>query len=59
MTAHELRNIASTISNAVEIIRLTRGDNPVTAKAIQVIKRQLEELLRLADELAGKPLPPN
>jgi signal transduction histidine kinase/ActR/RegA family two-component response regulator len=50
--AHELRNPLAPISNAVEIIRRV-GDNdtPLRNRALDIMNRQLRQMVRLIDDL--------
>jgi signal transduction histidine kinase len=49
--AHELRNPLAPIRNAVEIMRLARGQGEVVERARAIIERQLEQMVRLVDDL--------
>ena len=49
--AHELRNPLAPIRNAVEILRLSSGDNPATGEVCAVMERQVGNLIRLVDDL--------
>ena len=51
MLAHELRNPLAPIRNAVQILRLKRGDGPALDSASQMIERQVGQMVRLVDEL--------
>ena len=51
MLAHELRNPLAPISNAVHILQLPEKDPAQRAWAIEVIGRQLTQLVRLVDDL--------
>ncbi len=50
MLAHELRNPLAPIRNAVEIMRMS-DDLAVHAKARELVRRQVEHLARLVDDL--------
>jgi signal transduction histidine kinase len=49
--AHELRNPLAPIRNAVEILRLSRVEDPNVKWAREVIMRQTDHLTRLVDDL--------
>jgi len=49
--AHELRNPLAPIRNALEIIRLARDDPEKTARAREMMQRQLTQMVRLVDDL--------
>ena len=49
--AHELRNPLAPISNALQILRLSRGDAESAEFATTVMERQLGQLVRLVDDL--------
>jgi PAS domain S-box-containing protein len=49
--AHELRNPLAPIRNAVQILRLAEGDRAITEQARQTIERQLQQMVRLVDDL--------
>ncbi len=51
MLSHELRNPLAPISNAVHLLRLQKGENPIQQQAREVIERQLGQLSRLVDDL--------
>ena len=51
MLAHELRNPLAPIRNAVEILRLLNIPEPTLKWANAVITRQVEQLVRLVDDL--------
>ena len=51
MLAHELRNPLAPISNAVHILQLSEKDPAKLKWAIEVIGRQLTQLVRLVDDL--------
>jgi signal transduction histidine kinase/DNA-binding NarL/FixJ family response regulator len=51
MLAHELRNPLAPISNAVHILRVSDGDSAKLAWARELIARQLNQLVRLVDDL--------
>lgn len=49
--AHELRNPLAPIRNAVQVLRLTRGDGEALASASEMMERQVGQLVRLVDDL--------
>jgi PAS domain S-box-containing protein len=49
--AHELRNPLAPLSNAVQILRRSAGDAGVTAKARDLIERQVMHMSRLVNDL--------
>ena len=51
MLAHELRNPLAPISNALEAIRLGRGDAAETAEALDIAGRQVRHMARILDDL--------
>ncbi len=51
MLAHELRNPLASIYNAVHIVHLTSPQNPTLKRANDMIGRQVQQLIRLVDDL--------
>ena len=51
MLAHELRNPLAPIRSAVELLRLTRGNNGVENEVTEIIARQVGHMSRLIDGL--------
>jgi len=49
MLAHELRNPLAPIRNALQIIRITAGDD--VSDAAELMERQISQLVRLVDDL--------
>jgi signal transduction histidine kinase len=49
--AHELRNPLAPIRNALEILRLARDDPVATQKAREMMERQVNQMVRLVDDL--------
>ncbi len=49
--AHELRNPLAPITNAVEILRRSAADNAVQQRALQIMSRQVQQMVRLIDDL--------
>jgi len=51
LLAHELRNPLAPISNAVQVLRLKRGNQQVVQSASEMIERQVGQMVRLVDDL--------
>ena len=51
MVSHELRNPLSPILNAVYLLRLQGGENPLQREALGMIERQAVHLARIVDDL--------
>jgi signal transduction histidine kinase/DNA-binding response OmpR family regulator len=51
MLAHELRNPLAPIRNAVQVLRLCGGDPSKTSSVHDLIERQVQQLVRLVDDL--------
>jgi len=49
--AHELRNPLAPITNAVEILRRSAAENAVQQRALQIMSRQVQQMVRLIDDL--------
>ena len=49
--AHELRNPLAPLRNAVEILRMARNDPAMSQKALDMMDRQLRQMVRLVDDL--------
>jgi signal transduction histidine kinase len=49
--AHELRNPLAPITNAVEILRRAANENPAQQRALQIMSRQVQQMVRLIDDL--------
>jgi signal transduction histidine kinase/ActR/RegA family two-component response regulator len=49
--AHELRNPLAPITNAVEILRRAGLENPIHQRALQIMSRQVHQMVRLIDDL--------
>jgi PAS domain S-box-containing protein len=49
--AHELRNPLAPIRNAVELLRRSDGDSMLIEQARSVMERQIEQMVRLVDDL--------
>jgi PAS domain S-box-containing protein len=51
LLAHELRNPLAPISNALRILELTHGDSDAVQSAIEMMRRQVGQLVRLVEDL--------
>ena len=51
MLSHELRNPLAPLSNAVQLLRLHKNDDPVQQQAHGIIERQVGQLKHLVDDL--------
>jgi len=51
MLAHELRNPLGPISNAVEILARVQDGQPVPRPILDIIRRQVQQMVRLLDDL--------
>ncbi len=49
--AHELRNPLAPIRNGLELLRLASGDPNTIAQAREMMERQLDQMVRLVDDL--------
>ena len=49
--AHELRNPLAPIRNALQILRLSRGDEQLAEQAHSMMERQTQQMVRLIDDL--------
>ena len=49
--AHELRNPLAPIRNALHIMRLTRGNGEAAHAASEMMERQVDQMVRLVDDL--------
>lgn len=49
--AHELRNPLAPMRNALQILRMKGGDAPVLGQALDIMERQLQQMVRLVDDL--------
>jgi signal transduction histidine kinase/ActR/RegA family two-component response regulator len=49
--AHELRNPLAPITNAVEILRRSGSGNPTQQRALEIMSRQVQQMVRLIDDL--------
>jgi len=51
MLGHELRNPLAPILNAIQVIRLHSGEDPVLKRTTDVVERQTRHMTRLIDDL--------
>ena len=51
MLAHELRNPLAPIRNALQILQFTGGDRETSQAAIDMMDRQVSQMVRLVDDL--------
>jgi len=51
--AHELRNPLTPLRNGIEIIRQAASGKPTLARTVDMMSRQILQLVRLVDELVG------
>ncbi len=51
MLAHELRNPLAPLRNAIEMVRLSADDPHVVASVRGIMERQVEQMVRLTDDL--------
>jgi PAS domain S-box-containing protein len=49
--AHELRNPLAPLRNGLQILRLSHGDPPATGQALDMMERQLSQMVHLVDDL--------
>ena len=49
--AHELRNPLAPMSNMLEVVKRANGDGSVLRRAYDTIERQLDQMVRLVDDL--------
>ena len=49
--AHELRNPLAPLRNALEILKRADGNSPTAAEARRMMERQLQQMVRLVDDL--------
>jgi PAS domain S-box-containing protein len=49
--AHELRNPLAPLSNTLEILKRAGGNSETVRQAVETMKRQLEQMVRLVDDL--------
>ena len=51
MLAHELRNPLAPIRNVLQVMRLTGGNRDAVASAVEMLERQVNQIVRLVDDL--------
>ena len=51
MLAHELRNPLAPIRNALQIVRLSKGNEEAVQSASEMMERQIRHMVRLVDDL--------
>ncbi len=49
--AHELRNPLAPIRSGLHVVKLARGDQQTAERAVDVMERQIEHMVRLVDDL--------
>ena len=49
--AHELRNPLAPITNALEILRRAGHENPLHRRSLEIMARQVQQMVRLIDDL--------
>jgi len=49
--AHELRNPLAPMSNMLEVLKRANGDREILSRAHETIERQLDQMVRLVDDL--------
>jgi len=49
--AHELRNPLAPMSNMLEVVKRANGDGEILKRAYETIERQLDQMVRLVDDL--------
>ncbi|HEY6927722.1 MAG TPA: response regulator, partial [Steroidobacteraceae bacterium] len=57
LLAHELRNPLTPLRNGIEIVRQLSSANPALGRTTDMMSRQIEQLVRLVDELVGGDAP--
>ena len=55
MLAHELRNPLAPLRNGIEIVRQGSGENPALSRTLEMMSRQVLQMVRLVDSLVGTP----
>jgi CheY-like chemotaxis protein len=53
MLAHELRNPLMPLRNGIEIVRQSSGENPALSRTLEMMSRQVMQMVRLVDGLVG------
>jgi two-component system, chemotaxis family, CheB/CheR fusion protein len=51
MLAHELRNPLAPLRNAVEVLRGNGGDQEVSGRALDIMDRQIQNMVRIVEDL--------
>ncbi len=51
MLAHELRNPLAPIRTGLEVLRLSQGQRQTTENMLELMERQMEQMVRLVDDL--------
>jgi signal transduction histidine kinase len=51
MLAHELRNPLAPIHNGVQILKRSNGDGQATQPTLQILERQVDQMVRMVDDL--------
>ncbi len=51
MLAHELRNPLAPIRTGLEVLRLSQGQRQTTERMIELMERQMQQMVRLVDDL--------
>ncbi|HEX5472986.1 MAG TPA: ATP-binding protein, partial [Lacipirellulaceae bacterium] len=51
MLAHELRNPLAPIRNGLQLLRLSTGDTEIVEPALEMMERQVNQIVRLVDDL--------
>ena len=53
MLAHELRNPLTPLRNGIEIVRQSSAENPALSRTLEMMSRQVMQMVRLVDDLVG------
>ena len=56
---HDLRGCIAPLMNALEVIRMAAGDNPVVASALQIADRQARTLTEMVAGVLRPPTGPS
>src|SRR5262249_32664427 len=51
MLAHELRNPLAPLRNSLHILQMTGADDPTSERICEMMERQVNQLIRLVDDL--------
>ena len=58
MLAHELRNPLTPLRNGIEILRQSSGGNPALSRTLEMMSRQVVQMVELVNDLVGtQPAP--